>query len=110
MRVLRPPLEFPSDHLLILLALEAVLLFLRMNRVRGLLARGVPLEGTVDRVYRPGTGAGSRTKVEYLYTGNGAERRGGYLKRSGFEPGQKVTVVVDPVAPKKSLIREIFVW
>lgn len=108
-RVVRPPNEFPIDYLLVLVALEAVLVLARMFLVRGRLAKGVRVEGTVDDVYRVGSGAGSHTKVEYSYTYEGEEYRGSYPKGSHFEPGQKITVVVDPSAPKRSLIRELFV-
>ncbi|UCC85071.1 MAG: hypothetical protein JSW46_09220 [Gemmatimonadota bacterium] len=56
-----------------------------------------------------GSGAGSHTKVEYSYTYEGEGYCGSYPKGSRFEPGQRITVVVDPNAPKNSLIREVFV-
>ncbi|NIN72479.1 MAG: DUF3592 domain-containing protein [Gemmatimonadetes bacterium] len=107
-RLVRPPAEFPIDYLLVLVALEAVLVLARAYQVRGRFAKGVPVEGTVEEVYRVGSGAGSHTKVEYSYTYEGEGHRGSYPKGSRFEPGQKITVVVDPSAPQRSLIREIF--
>ncbi|MGD2216861.1 MAG: DUF3592 domain-containing protein [Gemmatimonadales bacterium] len=108
-RVVRPPVEFPIDYLLVLVALEAVLVLARAYMVRGRFAKGVTVEGTVDKVYRVGTGAGSHTRVEYSYAYAGEGYRGSYPKGSRFEPGQKITVVVDPSTPKRSLIREVFV-
>jgi hypothetical protein len=107
-RFVRSPNAFPIDYLLVLVALEAVLVLVRALLVRGRLAKGVPVEGTVEEVYRVGSGAGSHTKVEYSYTYEGEGCRGSYPKGSRFEPGQKITVVVDPSAPKKSLIMEVF--
>jgi hypothetical protein len=108
-RVVKPPAEFPVDYLLVLVALEAVLVLARVYQVRGRFAKGVAVEGTVDKVYRVGTGAGSHTKVEYSYAYEGEGYRGSYPKGSRFEPGQKISVVVDPSAPQRSLIREVFV-
>jgi len=108
LRVVRPPLEVSIDYLLVLVAIEAVLLFARVYVVRGRFARGVPVAGTVDKVYRVGTGAGSLTRVEYSYTYEGEGYRGSYPKGRKFEAGQQITVVVDRSAPRKSLIRDVF--
>ena len=106
--VVRPRLEFPIDYLLVLLAFEAVLVVARVHLVRRRFVKGLPVEGTVEGVYRVGTGAGSHTKVEYSYNYSGEEYRGSYPKGNRFEAGQKVTVVVDPGAPGRSLIRDVF--
>jgi hypothetical protein len=104
----RPPLEIQPHLLLILLVLELIALVVRVSKVRSLLLHGTAVEGTVDRVYRVGTGAGSRTRVEYVYQYEGVEHRGGYPKGRSFAPGQRITVMVDPRTPRKSLIRDIF--
>ena len=107
-RVVRPPNEFPIDYLLVLAVLGAVLVAARAYLVKRRFAKGVFVEGTVDKVYRVGAGAGSHTKVEYSYTYEGEGYTGSYPKGRRFEPGQKITVVVDRSAPKRSLIREVF--
>lgn len=107
-RLVRRRAEFPIDYLLVLAAVGVVLVVARAYLIKRRFAKGVSVEGTVEKVYRVGSGAGSHTKVEYGYTYEGAAYSGSYPKGSRFEPGQKITVVVDPSAPKRSLIREVF--
>ncbi len=109
LRLLKPPLEFSPDYLLILLLVELVLLFARVARVRSLLSSGVSVPGTVKEVYRVGSGAGSQTRVEYTYVYEGEEHGASCPKRGDFEPGQSITVVLDPRAPGRSLIKDVFV-
>jgi hypothetical protein len=105
----KPPLDIQPHLLLILIVFELAVLLVRVARARSLLSDGSPVEGTVEKVYRVGSGAGSFTKVEYVYQYEGVEHGGSYPKGKSFTPGQRITVMVDPEAPRKSLIRDIFV-
>jgi hypothetical protein len=102
------PVKFPPDVLLIAMLGEMAFIALRVAKIRGLLASGVPVDGSIERIYRAGSGAGSHSLMEYRYVYDGEDYKRTYPKRARLKAGQRVTVIVNPAAPERSIIKQIF--
>ena len=86
------------------------LLIWRIHVIRAIFIRGIEVPGKIMSAHFPG----SRGRLEYAYIFRGQTYRSGHAFQKtkqirGLQPGDDVTLVVDPNNPGKALIRDICV-
>lgn len=102
------PLQFSPHYFLLLISIELCFILWRVGVVSKLLSRGISVKGTIEKISKGGSGLGSMTMMEYAYGYNGESFKRTYPKRNGLEENQKVMVALNPNAPKRSIIKDIF--
>jgi hypothetical protein len=86
------------------------LLIWRIHVIRAIFIRGIEVSGKIMSAHF----SGSRGRLEYAYIFDGQTYRAGHAVHKtkqvrGIQPGDTITLVVDPNKPGKALIRDIFV-
>ena len=102
------PLKFSPDYLLLVILVEITLIFWRVTIIKRRISGGISIEGTIERIYKPGASGYGSMMMEYSYTYNDTQFTRTYPKRKGLEQGQKITVKIQPDNPQKSIIENIF--
>jgi hypothetical protein len=80
----------------------------RVRLVRSVFAHGVEVRGLVQSAT---TTRGSNTRLEFTYTYAGQAYTGSNVvsqARFGGQPGNVITVVLDPRRPKRAFIRDLY--
>lgn len=82
----------------------------RVRLIRAVFTGGVEAAGTSQHVTAT---RGSKTPLDFTYTHAGREHFGGHtindMRHSNkLQPGDNVTLLVDPTRPRVSFIRDLF--